>query len=290
MTLTTLRVPRPGETVTGQSLTYAPGGKGANQAVAAARLGGSVQLVTCVGADAAGNVVRDNLEAHGVGTRYVRTADGVPQGVAVILLDADAQNYIVLAEGSNAMVSPADVDDAAPAFAEASVLLLQNEIRLPTTLRAAQRAREAGVTVVWNPAPAPDALPPEMARFVDILLVNETEASTLSGVPVAGADDALRAAGELRAAGFGAVVVTLGERGALWADESGDWSVPGVTVKAVDTTGAGDTFAGAMAVALAEGMRPLETLEFANAAAALSVTRAGAQGGMPARADLPPPR
>jgi ribokinase len=286
MTLQTKQFPKPGETVRGQSLTYAPGGKGANQAVAAARLGARVRMVSRVGDDAAGGTVLKNLADNGVETGHVRTADGVPQGIAVILLDGNGQNVIVLAEGSNGKISPADVDAARAAFDGVAIAILQNEIPMETTVRAAQAARAAGARVLWNPAPAPDAPPEGMAVLVDVIVLNESEAEALTGIPVQDAAGARRAGEALLAAGYKAAVLTLGEAGALWVDERGAITVAANPVEVMDTTGAGDTFAGALAVALAEGQSPEHALRFANAAAGLSVSRLGAQAGMPTRVQV----
>lgn len=286
MTLRLTRAPEAGETLRADSLAYAPGGKGANQAVAAARLGAPVRMVACVGDDAAGAAARRNLSDNGVDTTFVRSASGYPQGLAVILVEGSGENRIVIAEGSNGAFAASDVKTARAAFDGAAILLLQNEVSLDTTMAAAREARNAGARVVWNPAPAPAGMPAEMAGIVDILLVNESEAATLSGMRVESTDDAIRAAAALRDRGLAVVVVTLGDAGAMWLDADGVVRAPGLSARVADTTGAGDTFAGAMAVALFEGRSPSDTLQFANRAAAVSVTKPGAQGGMPLRADL----
>lgn len=286
MTLQTERAPEAGETVRARSLVYAPGGKGANQAVAAARLGGAVRMISRVGDDAAGASCLRNLADNGVDTTAVRPAPDTPQGLAVIILEQGGENRIVIAEGSNAALSPADVEAARPVFEGAAAVLLQNEVSLETTRAAARAARAAGAAVIWNPAPAPKDLPDDLADGLDILLVNEGEAAALAGLPTGSGRDAERAAEALRGRGCRVVVVTLGRDGALWMDANGPVRVPGVPAEVVDTTGAGDTFAGALAVALSEGMAAREALRFANAAAALSVARAGAQGGMPTREEM----
>lgn len=287
MTLHVARAPEAGETVRAESLSYAPGGKGANQAVAAARLGAAVRMIARVGDDASGEAMRRNLHENGVGTEFVTVAPGAPQGLAMILLEKDGQNRIVIAEGSNAALSPADVEAARSAFDGAAVVLLQNEVAIETTLAAARMGCTAGARVLWNPAPAPEQLPDDLLANTDVLLVNETEAGALSGVAVRAHDDAKHAAEALLARGCGAVVVTLGAAGALWVDNDATAMVSGLSAHVVDTTGAGDTFAGALGVALLERRAPEAALRFANAAAAISVTRLGAQGGMPRRSEMP---
>lgn len=281
--LRTPRLPAPGETITGRSLAYAPGGKGANQAVAAARLGADVAMVARAGDDAAGASMRENLVANGVNAEHVTVTAGAPQGIAVIIVDDAGQNSIVLAAGSNGLLSAEDVDRAAPIFQGARVCLLQNEVSLEATRRAARCAKAAGALVVWNPAPAPDEVPPGLAESVDVIAPNESEAERLTGLSVRNADEARAAAEALRAKGFGAAVVTMGENGAFWCGPDLAFHTPARRVEVVDTTAAGDTFLGALAVALAEDQRPEAAVEFASAAAAFAVTRLGAQDGMPTR-------
>ncbi|HEY3412346.1 MAG TPA: ribokinase [Armatimonadota bacterium] len=280
------RAPWPGETVQGRSLDYLPGGKGANQAVAAARLGARTHMVCRVGDDSLGEPVRRNLADNGVDVSRVRIAAGAPQGLAIIIVDDEGQNRIVLAAGSNGMLVPDDIDWAAAVFSPDSLVLLQNEIRLETTIRAAQVAKAAGATVLWNPAPAPDSLPDEMIGCVDVLLPNESEAESLTGIAVHDSPGAHRAAAAIVAKGIPNVVITLGERGALWFNEDEVFELPSFPVSVVDTTAAGDTFAGALAVALAEGRESRDAVRFACGASALAVTKLGAQPGIPTRAQL----
>jgi ribokinase len=278
--------PRGGETLRGQSVDYVPGGKGANQAVAAARLGAAVRMVARVGDDPFGPAMRENLSVNGVDVSAVAATSGTPTGVAVITVEASGQNRIIIVAGANGALTPDDVDAAGDAFAGASYVLLQNEVSPAVTVRAAQRARAAGAKVVWNPAPAPDAVPPGLIGTVDILVPNESEAERLSGEPVRDETSALEAARELRASGFRTVVITLGSAGALWSGADGVFRVPAFPVNVVDTTAAGDTFVAGLAVGLSEGMPPRDAMRFASASAALAVTRLGAQAGIPTRAEV----
>jgi ribokinase len=279
------RLPRPGETVLGGRFTTAAGGKGANQAVAAARAGGDVTLVARVGRDVFGEQALAGFRRDRIETRWVARDTGAPSGVALIFVARDGENSIAVAGGANARLSPADVQRAAGAIRAAGSVVLQLEIPLPTVEAAARLAAAAGVRVILNPAPA-RSLPDRLLRRVSILTPNESEATALTGVTVRDADSAARAAAQLLARGVGAVVVTLGARGAVAATPEGWQRIPGFRVKAVDTTAAGDVFNGALAVALGEGRPLVAAVRFANAAAALSVTRLGAQPSAPRRRDI----
>lgn len=272
------RLPRPGETVLGGDLITAPGGKGANQAVAAARLGAAVTFVARVGRDMFGEAALENFQREGLDTRYVIRDATAPSGVALIVVGLDGQNLIAVAPGANGRLTPDDIAAARPAIAEAKVVLLQLETPIDTVLAAAQAGRAAGVIVVLNPAPAPtQPLPPALVAAVDILSPNETEASLLTGEPTPEA-----AAAALLKRGVKTVIVTLGEAGALITSQSEPARrVPGFQVRAVDTTAAGDAFNGGLGVALAHG-RPLDAaVRYAHAVAALSVTKIGAQPSLP---------
>ena len=276
------RLPRPGETVHGEDFQAVPGGKGANQAVAAARLGGRVEFIGCVGDDAFGADARATLEREGVGTAHLRSHAGVPTGVATILVERSGQNCIALAAGANARLDIEQVDGAAAAIACASLLVCQLETPLAAVEHAIGIAQRHGVPVLLNPAPA-RPLAPALLDQVDILVPNESEAALLVGA--SSALDPTEAAAALRGERAGTVIVTLGGDGVCIADEHGTRRWPAPRAQAIDTTGAGDTFIGAFAVARQEGLGIDEAVRFAQRAAAISVTRAGAMASMPTRAE-----
>jgi ribokinase len=281
------RLPAPGETILGGTFAQHHGGKGANQAVAAARLAtaGQVRFVAKVGDDAFGQQALMQLRAEGVDTACVRVAPGQPSGVALInVATATGENSISVAAGANEHLRPADVD-AALAAAPGTVVVLQLETPLPTVRHAARQAAARGLRVVLNPAPA-QPLPAGLGADLYALTPNETEAETLTGVRVTDAATATRAAERLHAAGISRVVLTLGAQGAYWSDGTGAALVAAPAVQAVDTTAAGDCFTGALAVALAEGHALPDAVAFACRAAALAVTRPGAQASLPTRAEL----
>jgi ribokinase len=284
------RFPTSGETLLGGDYARHPGGKGANQAVAAARAGARVHMLGRVGDDAFGAWLVRGLEDDGIDTGGVRALAGVPTGVAFISVDEHAQNCIIVSPGANARLAPDDL--AAAAFEGARVVLLQLEVPLPTVLAAARLGRAAGARVVLNLAPA-QALGRDALSDVDVLIVNEHEAALLLADHGDAADtgttgDAVRAAQERAARRLTelvpSAVVTLGADGAVWAEGGESGTVPGFAVEAVDTTAAGDAFVGALGAALADGGSVRDALRFACAAGALAVTRPGAQPSLP-RAD-----
>ncbi len=279
------RIPQPGETIIGSDFHTVPGGKGANQAVAAARLGARTSMVGRVGCDAFAEQLLDNLAAAGVDHRFVLRNSEAATGVALIVVDDAGQNSIVVASGANMRLSPADVDAAAAAISPADVLLLQLESPLETVTRAAQMAHAHGASVILNPAPA-RPLPAELLALVDVLAPNENETALLTGLPVGDMAEAEVAAMALLDLGVGNVILTLGERGALLARGGKTERFPAFDVSPVDTTGAGDAFMAGLAVALAEGKALAEAVRWGNAAGALATTKLGAQSSLPTRQDV----
>lgn len=285
------RIPKPGETVLGGEFFSAAGGKGANQAVAAARaLGpltpGGVAFVGRVGNDDYGRRAAAAFRADGVDIRGLLTDPDAPSGVALIVIDERGENAIAVAPGANARLSPADVESAAALIASAAVLLLQLETPLEAVHRAAEIATAAGVRVILNPAPAQPLLSGDLLKHVSILTPNETETEILTGVRIRDERDLDAAADALLPIGLEAVLFTLGAQGVFAAGREGRVNIPAFPVKAVDSTAAGDVFNGALAVALAEGRPLTEAVLFANAAAAISVTRLGAQPSAPRRDEI----
>lgn len=278
------RLPQVGETLTGAKFATFPGGKGANQAVAAARLGAAVTMIGCVGADAFGTQHLSGLRREGIDVARVRTDAAVATGVAFITVDAAGNNTIVVAPGANMRLRPEDVEAAAGVIASARVLLLQLEVPVEAVMRAARIGREAGALVCLDPAPAAP-LPNELWALLDVINPNETEARVLTGLPVNTIPDAEQAAEALVRRGAGAAVIKLGERGSLYLSASGRAHVPAIPVKAIDTTAAGDAFAAALGVALGEGRVLPEAVRFATHTAALKITRMGAQS-LPTRAEV----
>jgi len=279
------RLPKVGETVTDATFVQAFGGKGANQAVGAARAGGEVVFVSCVGDDAYGAQVRGSLEADGIDTRFVFTEEGVASGTALILVGGGGENYISVAPGANYRLTSAHVDRAREAIGAAAIVIGQCEI-LPETLdHVIAVGAELGKPVMLNLAPARRIGDASLSRLA-YLAVNETEAEFLTGRRIESNEDVEAAVEALLAKGPRTVVLTLGARGAFVAGDGARALVPGFAMDAVDTTAAGDVHCGALAVALVEGRPLLDAVRFANAAAALSVTKLGAQPSAPRRAEI----
>jgi ribokinase len=279
------RLPEAGETLSGSGFATVPGGKGANQAVAAARLGARTAMIGRVGDDAFGAALRAGLEAEQVDCRGVRAVPGVASGVALIEVDAAGRNRIVVVPGANGRLLPTDVDAHGELLAGAKVMVLQLEVPMAVVAAAALRARALRKVVVLNPAPAVP-LPPELLPAVDYLVPNELEAGALTGLRVDSREAAIEASRRLRARGARNVIITMGEMGVLAAGLGGVHHHPARPVRAVDTTAAGDTFIGGLCAALVEG-RPLDqAIAFAQVAAAIGVTRAGAQPSIPRRAEV----
>ncbi len=267
-------LPVRGETVLGQKFIMTAGGKGANQAVAAARLGAEVVFVARLGRDLFGDRALTGYQAEGIDTAYIARDDGEASGVALIVVDSAAENLIAVAPGANGRLSPEDVRAAEPAITEAQAVLLQLEIPLAAVRTAIELARQHHVRVILNPAPA-QALPDDVLHGVDVLTPNENEAAKLIGGTLDAALDVFTARGP------SGIVMTCGARGCEVRSVGKRQPVSGFQVEAVDTTGAGDCFNGALAVALARGLSLIDAARYANAAAALAVTRFGAQTSMP---------
>lgn len=281
------RVPRfvrPGETLIGEGFTTAPGGKGANQAVACARLGVRTRMVGRVGQDAFGQALLESLRAQGVDTAGVERTPGA-SGVALIEVQSDGENRITVIPGANGRVDEADLERLGSALDGAAALLLQLEVPLPAVVEAAQLARSRNVTVLLDPAPA-RALPDELYALTDLITPNESEAALLVGFPVRTGEDAAAAARELRERGVREVLIKRGARGVLWLGSGAVREVPAFEVEAVDTVAAGDAFNGGLAAALAGGRPLAEAIRWGSATAALSVTRPGAQSSLPDRAEV----
>lgn len=276
------RIPRPGETLLGGDYLTADGGKGANQAVAAARAGGQVTFIARVGTDSLGDTALHGFRRERINVEFIRRDRQSPSGVALIFVADAGENSIGVAPGANGHLSVADVRRAREAIGRANVLLAQLEIPLETVTAAVELAHAAATPVILNPAPA-RKLPSGLLRRISVLTPNESEASLLTGIRVTNTASAERAARKLRSQGVGTVIVTMGSNGALIVDDQNVVHVPALPVKPVDTTAAGDVFNGALAVAMGEGRALRDAVRFAAAAAALSVTRLGAQPSAPRR-------
>ncbi|MCD6394889.1 MAG: ribokinase [Planctomycetes bacterium] len=279
------RIPRPGETVIGGRFSTAPGGKGANQAVAAARAGGDVAFIARVGNDMFGSEALKGFAADEINIDHVTKDTTAPSGVASIFVDKNGENSIAVASGANANLSPADIEAAEKTIACADILVMQLETPIETVTAAAMMAHADGVKVILNPAPA-QPLTDDLLKTVSILTPNESEAELLTGIGVENEDGARKAAEALLAKGVATVMVTLGENGVIIATADGVKKVDAFEVDPVDTTAAGDVFNGALAVAIAEGSRLEKAVLFANAAAAMSVTKLGAQPSAPTRHEI----
>jgi ribokinase len=284
------RLPLPGETILGRDFRMIPGGKGANQAYAAAKLVGSgtvVRMLGRVGADSFGTALKANLRDVGVDVRAVLETDSEATGVACIHVDDAGQNSITVAPGANGVLSPSDIQSRSRALDGARCVLLQLEIPIETVAEGLRQARKEGATCILDPAPA-RILPKEILQLIDIATPNENEACVLAGVPPkrVSVSDAIALGHRIRELGVRAVIVKLGDQGCVYCGADRIFASPPFPVRAVDSTAAGDTFNAALAVALAEGAEIENALRFANAAAAISVTRSGAQTSAPARAEV----
>lgn len=285
MVIQTKHLPRPGETVIGGTFFMNPGGKGANQAVAVARLGGQIGFICKTGSDVFGHQAYQLFEEEGIDTSYVLSDAKNPSGVALITVDANAENCIVVASGANANLSPDDLSKAKEAINQADIILMQLEIPLETVEYVAELASSQKKKVVLNPAPA-QTLPGNLLRNLYLITPNETEAEMISGIKITDMESAVVAAEKIREMGVDNVIITLGSKGALIYNDNINELIPSFKVKAIDTTAAGDIFNGALVVAIAENRSWTDAVRFACKAAAISVTRIGAQSSAPYRNEV----
>ena len=287
MVIRTKNLPRPGETVLGGTFFMNAGGKGANQAVACARLGGAVTFVCKTGNDVFGHQAYQLFDDEGIDPSYVFSDPKNPSGVALILVDDNAENSIAVASGSNSNLVTADIDNSLDAIENSEIVLMQLEIPIKTIEYAAQIAKSRGKMVILNPAPAPtEPLPLSILKNIDLITPNETEAELISGIPVVDETSAIAAAKRMAELGVKKIIITMGSKGAMLYEDGEAELIPSIRVKAVDTTAAGDCFNGALTIAISEGRSLKEAVVFANRAAAISVTRPGAQVSMPYRHEV----
>ena len=285
MVINTERLPQPGETIIGGNFFMNAGGKGANQAVAAARLGGRGSFMAKVGNDHFGTRSIEQYRNEGIDVEHILVDGDHPSGVALIMVDAKGENCIAVASGANALLRPEDIDKATDTIERGDIVLMQLETPLETVEYASRIAREKGKKVILNPAPALH-LPESLLNNLYMIIANETETEYISGIKITDMDSICRAADIISSRGVENVVITLGSKGAFVKENGAYHQVPAIKVKAVDATAAGDTFCGALCVALAEGKDILEAVEFANRCASVTVTRLGAQSSLPYRSEI----
>ena len=287
LVVSTEHFPLPGQTVMGKKFMTNFGGKGANQAVAASLLGGDVTFICKVGNDNYGREMIEKFQKDGIDTQYITVTDQQATGIAVITVDANGENTIVVASGANGLLASEDIRNAEPAISQADVLLMQLETPVEPLCTAARIAHEKGKYVILNPAPAPKVpLPTALLSHIDLIIPNETEATSITGVEISDLQSAERALKALKELGAKDAMITLGEKGVLAYDDGKVKLFPASKVQAIDTTAAGDTFCGALCVAICQGQEMKEAIAFANKAAAYTVQHEGAQCAMPRLNDL----
>lgn len=285
MTIKSTHLPAPGETIIGGNFMMTPGGKGANQAVAAARLGGDVTFITKTGNDLFGHQSIEQFNDENINTNYIVSDSDNPSGVALISVDSKGENCIIVASGANGTLCPDDLRDSEDAIKAADILLMQLEIPISTVEYAASLGKANGLTVILNPAPA-QKLSDELLSHVSILIPNQVEAEILSGIEVIDWESAKRSAKIISDKGVKTIIITLGEQGVLLKNGDQYFEIPALKVDAVDATAAGDTFCGALAVALSRNHDLKEAVEFANKCAAITVTKMGARISIPYLAEV----
>ena len=282
MVISAEHFPRPGETLLGHDFMTNHGGKGANQAVAAARLGGNTAFICKLGDDGFGHSTMRMLKKEGIDVSYSSISDKAPSGVALICTMPSGENSIIIDSGTNGLLSPEDMVAAESLFADAAIVLMQLETPIETVIKAAELGKKHGACVVLNPAPAPTTpLPEALLKNVDLLIPNETEASSMAGIDIQTGEDISKAMDEIQKLGVKNVIITVGSKGVYARIDGKLVKVPAFEVKAVDTTAAGDTFCGALCASLCKGNKLEDAILFANKASSISVTRRGAQMSMP---------
>ena len=279
------KTPGPGETIIGKKFSVTPGGKGANQAVAAARSGGDVSFIGCIGKDVFGNLAIEKLDKDNIDTSSIYRESDAPSGMALVYVDADGENSISIAPGSNFELSPKNIDESLGTLSNTKIILTQLEIPIETVEHAAQLAQERGITFILDPAPAA-SLSDNLMGNVDIITPNETEAEKLTGIALTNETNIRSACEKLHKQGVGTIIITLGSRGAFLSNSDYCLLIPTYKVDPIDTTGAGDIFNGALARAMSEYEDIREAIKFANAAAAISVTKLGAQASAPKKSEI----
>jgi ribokinase len=274
------RIPKAGETIAGSEFQLVPGGKGANQAIASSRFGAATTMFGCVGKDAFAPVLIESLKSSSVSTEYLQTSREVSTGTATIIVEDDGENRIIVVAGANGRVLPDYIESVWDEISKSSIILLQHEIPLDTIFMIIDKAAAEGIPVYLNPAPY-YPIYDEILKKINVIILNESEGSSLSGVQIKDLDTAVEAAERLLQKGIGTVIVTLGQQGSVLVNQNERIFQPAFKVKAVDTTAAGDTFVGVFAASMLDGKSSREALKFATAAAGLTVTRKGAQPSIP---------